>query len=371
VLAWVGGLAVLIGVAFLFAVAVSRGWIGEGTRTLLAGAGSAGLLGLGVWLHEHRGRSDAALAAVATGISALFVTVTVAAQVYELVPAPLALAMALAVGSLATGLALRWESRGIAALGILGGLVSPVLSGAPPELGTMAILFAAAGSAVGVLLHQRWDWLSFGVFLITVPQWVSFLFQGPSVPAALAVLIGFGAIGAGAAAGYELRVKADSLRLSSAFLLGLNAVVLAVAGWLAAAELGDESLGRIWLGGIAAAHLAIGLVSNRSGRASRDFGLLSLTIGVVLADVAFALAVEGPARAVGFAGAGVLFAALVRRSGRASTEDALRALGLGTHVTLGLLQALVSDAPPSLLTDGGLPAAGAAVSLVAVASGRR
>src|SRR5688572_70430 len=36
VLAWTGGLAVLVGIALLLAIAVSNGWIGEGTRTLLA-----------------------------------------------------------------------------------------------------------------------------------------------------------------------------------------------------------------------------------------------------------------------------------------------------------------------------------------------
>lgn len=138
VLAWVGGLAVLIGLAFLFAVGVSRGWIGEDARTLLAGSGSAALLALGIWLHERRGRTDAALAAVATGISALFITVTVGAQVYGVLPAPVALGLALAVGPLATSLAVRWEARGIAALGIAGGLVSPVLAGAPSNAGTMA-----------------------------------------------------------------------------------------------------------------------------------------------------------------------------------------------------------------------------------------
>lgn len=131
VLAWLGGLAVLIGVAFLFAVAVSRGWIGYGARTLIAGAGSTALLGLGIWLHENRGRTEAAVAAVATGVSALFVTLTVGAQVYELLPAAVALLMALGVGGIATALALRWESRGIAALGIVGGLLAPVLAGAP------------------------------------------------------------------------------------------------------------------------------------------------------------------------------------------------------------------------------------------------
>src|SRR4051812_48414764 len=37
VLAWVGGLAVTLGVIFLLAIGVSRGWIGEVERTLLAG----------------------------------------------------------------------------------------------------------------------------------------------------------------------------------------------------------------------------------------------------------------------------------------------------------------------------------------------
>ncbi len=369
VLAWVGGLAVLIGVAFLFAVAVSQGWIGEGMRTLLAGAGSTVLLGLGIWLHEHRGRTDAALAAVATGVSALFVTVTVAAQVYELFPAVIGLILALGVGSLATGLAVRWEARGIAALGLLGGLFSPVLAGAPPELGTMAILFVAAGCAVAVLLHQRWEFLSFGVFLIAVPQWVAFVFGGPSVVEAVLVLVAFGAVGAAAAVGHELRSGAQTLRTSSAFLLALNAIVLAVAGWFALAELDQETGGRLWLAVLAVAHMAIGMVTIRSVRGSRDFALLALTLGVVVADVAFALAVSGPGRAVGFAAAGVLFAALVRRRGIAAGDASLTTLGLGVHVALGLLQALIGEAPLELVGQGGSPGSGAAASLVAVAAG--
>src|SRR4051812_19964212 len=61
VLAWLGGTAVVAGLAFLLTVAVSRGWLGEGARTALAGALSLGLLGCGVRLRERRGRNDAAL----------------------------------------------------------------------------------------------------------------------------------------------------------------------------------------------------------------------------------------------------------------------------------------------------------------------
>ena len=378
VLAWVGGLAVLIGIAFLFAVGVSRGWIGEGARTLIAGAGSAALLVLGVWLHEQRGRTEAALAAVATGISALFVTLTVGTEVYGVLPAPVALGLALVVGAVAPSLAVRWEARGIAALGILGALFAPWLAGASSDGGTMAILLIAAGSAVGVLLHQRWDWLSFGVFLITVPQWVGFLLEDPPAYAVIAVLSGFGLLGAAAAVGYELRAAAAAIRPSSAFLLSLNAVLLAAAGWIALSADGDETLAKLWLATLASVHIGIGLWTTRSRVTSHAFGLLALVLGAVLADVAFAAFVEGPARALGWAGAGVMFAALIRhaRSDRCGSstaplspkDEALTALGIGVHVTLALLQAITSDARPELLDDGGVVGFGAAISLAGVAA---
>ncbi len=369
VLAWVGGLAVLIGVAFLFAVAVSSGWIGEGARTLIAGTGAASLLLLGIWLHERHGHMDAALAAVATGISALFVTLTVGAQVYEVLPAPLALLGALAVGAVATAVAVRWESKGIGALGILGGLVSPVLAGAPAEIGTMAILLVAAASAVGVLLRQRWEWLACGVFLVTVPQWALYLADGQPALDIVAVLTGFGLLGAAAAAGYELRIRAQKVSLSSAFLLCLNATVLAAGGWIALSTGGHHKIAMAWLVGLAVSHVAIGLWGTRSACTSHAFGLLALVLGAVLADIAFALIVDGPARAIGWVGAGVMLAALAHRGRLSQSDEALAALGLGVHVSLALMQAVGSDAPLGLLGAEGPIGIGAAISLGSVAAG--
>jgi uncharacterized membrane protein len=368
VLAWVGGLAVLLGIVFLFAVAVSSGWIGEGARTLLGGAGSAALLTLGIWLHERRGRTDAALAAVAAGMSGLFVTLTVGAQVYEVLPPLAALALAIGVGALATALALRWEAEGIAALGILGALLSPALAGAPYDLLTMAILLVAASSAVGVLLGQRWEWLSLGVFVVTVPQWAAYLVHAQSAPEALCVLAGFGAIGVAAAAGYELRASASKLGHHSAFLLCLNAIVVSVAGYAVCTKLGHESIATAWLWAAAATHMAVGLVAGRREAGVHDFGLVALTIGTLLADAAFALTVDGPLRTVGFAGAGVAFAALVRSRNMGRADEALMTLGLGVHLTLALMQTLMVDAPPGDLFGGGLSAA-AGASLLALAAG--
>src|SRR4051794_6375783 len=55
VLAWAGGVAVLLGIVLLFAIAVSRGWIGEGARTLMGAVGAFALGAVGIWLEEQGG----------------------------------------------------------------------------------------------------------------------------------------------------------------------------------------------------------------------------------------------------------------------------------------------------------------------------
>src|SRR4051794_10549062 len=126
-LAWLGGAAVLAGLAFLLTVAISRGWLGEGARTALAGLLSGGLLATGFRLRERRGRNDGALAAAAAGIAGAFATVVVAGEVYSLVPAWAALVAAPAVGGLATALAVRWRAQVIGWIGLLGALLAPIV----------------------------------------------------------------------------------------------------------------------------------------------------------------------------------------------------------------------------------------------------
>src|SRR5207244_4400080 len=55
VLAWLGGSAVVLGAVFFLVMAVSRGWIDEPTRVVLAFLGSTVLLGVALWLHERKG----------------------------------------------------------------------------------------------------------------------------------------------------------------------------------------------------------------------------------------------------------------------------------------------------------------------------
>jgi uncharacterized membrane protein len=352
ILALIGAIAVVLAGAFFFALAVSHGWIGESGRTCLAAIVSAALLALGVWLHERRGRTYASLSITGAALACCFLTVTVAAEVYELIPASLALGLGMLVGATGTVLAVRWSAVPIGAVGIVGALLSPVLAGAPQTATTLALLFVANAAAVSVLLWQRWDWLGFACFLVAGPQWVAWLFDQSSAAGSLLVLVAFGALGVGAAIGFELRVPSSRLRASSAFLLALNALTLAAAGWFALTGDGERTMAELWLCFLAVAHLGVGFAGARLARVSQDIALLALVIGVVLADIAFSLIVSGAAIAIGYAAASVLFALLLRSRQRGTNIEALVSLGLGGHIVLALVHVLAFDAPPRALFGG-------------------
>ncbi len=366
VLAWVGGTAVIVGLALLFALGVSNGWIGEAERCLIAAAGCAVLLGLGVRLHERSGRSQAARAAVATGLAGLFLTLTVATSYYELVPAAIGIGLAAAVGALAVALAIRWAAPVVAGLGIVGALLSPVLASVPFETSGLWFLAVASAAAIAVLVWQRWSWLSVCVALVATPQWLGWLGADRAVSATLLVLVVFGVLQVVAAVGTVLRAPDDGLPILPAVLLSVNALVLGVAGWFAIFDVSGRPSAVAWLAGLAAGHLALGVAARRTPRLVTDLGVLGLTLGVLLADVAFVLATDGVAHVWGFAAGAVAFAGLTRLARDATRDTAAAASGLGLHVALAVATATPALEAQTLLT-GGTPTGGAVAMLAALA----
>jgi len=368
VLAWVGGLAVLVGVVLLLAYGVSQGWIGEVERTLMAAAGSLALLGVGIWIRERGGRIEAALAAAAAGLAALFTTVTVATQLYELFPAPAGIALATVTAAAATVLAVRWRSQVIAALGILGALLAPVLTDAPTSAGTVAFVFVALASAAGVLLWQRWTWLGPAAFVISAPQWIAWTVDDASTPGALVALVAFGLLNAALAIGFELRVPREQLKPTSAFLLVFGVLALALTGWFAFDTNGDEAVAKAWLVGLAVVHLGIGLAAGRLERVTRDLRLLVLVLGVVVGDVAFALLADGPVLSIGWTLGSVGLAALTGLPRMRRPDATVARVGLGVHLCLALVHALVVDAPPESVS-GATDTVTVILTLSAIAAG--
>ncbi len=358
VLAWVGGLATLLGIVFLAGIALERGWIDEPMRIVFGFLSSTSLLLAGFWLHERKGQTEAALAAMGSGLAGLFATLLVGTQVYDLIPSYLGLACAALVGVVGVVIAVRWESAIVAAIGILGGLSAPALVGTGTSGLSLAFMAIALTTAVGVLLWQRWNWLSLGAFLVSAPQllvWVS-ANQDEHLPVALGVLIGFWVLYLLAAIGYELRTRTpDRLPIPSLFVLLADVVLIAAAGYFALEQTGHPNAAAAWLLGMAAGHILLGALGLRQPL-NPEIGSLLIAVGMGLSALGFADALDGPVLAVGWAMQAAVLAYMATRTSKepgllgSSSQRLLAAAGASLGLALG--HVLLFEAPPDAIALG-------------------
>src|SRR5256884_5766160 len=232
VLAWLGSSAVALGAVFFLVMAISRGWIDEPTRVVLAFLGSTVLLWVALWLHERKGQTEASLALAAASIASLYASLVVGTVVYGLIPDAAGFAIAGLVGAVAAAIAVSWPSHVVGGIGILGALLAPVLVDAGTSSASLAFMAVALVAAVAVLVWQRWPWLAFGSFVVGVPQLLDWMdHERYRVVLALAVLALFWALYVVAALAHEVRAPKPTLRVSSAILLFADVVLVAGAGW--------------------------------------------------------------------------------------------------------------------------------------------
>jgi len=365
VLAWVGGVAVVLAAVFFLVMAVHNGWIDEPTRVLLAFLGSTALLGVSVWLHERKGPAQAARAAASAAFAALYASDTAATAVYHLVPTGVGLALAGLTGIAAAIVAVRWSSPEIAGIGIVGALLAPVLVDAGTSTASLVFMTLALAGAVGVLLWRRWSWLAVLAYAVSAPQAAAWLLdeRDDRLWLALAVTGLFWALYVVAAIGYEVRVPTAKLRLSSASLLFANASLTAVAGWAMLHDAGNGFGATAWVLAVAAAHVALAAACLR-GRVSREICAFVAAVGAALAAVGLALALDGPALVAGWTAEGVLLAWLTRKTG-----DGRASVGAVVFLGLAAVHTLALEAPPSALAYGLDSVSRAVVALVVVTAG--
>jgi uncharacterized membrane protein len=346
VLAWVGGLAIFVGVIFFLAIAVDRGWIGVEARVALAFLGSTALLAVGLFLYERRDQTDAAVAAVATALGALYASLTYATSVQDVVGRESGLVVAGLIGVVGATIAIRWRSQFVAALGILGALAAPVLVSSDTSTLALAFMVIALNATVAVLVWQRWGWLAIGAFLISAPQLAAWAVDEDRLALPLAVLALNWCLFVAAAIGYELRVPTSALRASSASVLLVNAGFTVALGWYLIDDRGSSTGGTAWVLGLTVAHIVLGGLSFRE-RMSSEIAALLVALGVGLSGVTLALALDGPALVVGWSAEAAILAWVVRRTGEQ------RALAFScAFLVLAALHVLGEEAPPDALIDG-------------------
>ena len=363
VLALVGGVAVLLGLLFFLTLAIKNGLIGESARVLLAAAGSLGLVAGGIWLHERQGQTDASRAAIGVGIAGLFATITTATQVYGFIDPGPGLIVAGLVGAGAVALAIHLDSRLLAGLGIVGSLAAPILVDAPASGSTLIFVVIALLASAAVVLWRKWSWLSAAAFLVSLPQlivWVDANEQ--SVTAVLGVLTFFWLVNLVAAIGFDVRIKATTLHVSSVGLALAAAATASATGWIVLHRQGHHGGEDLWIVALAFGHLAIGVLLRRRGVAT-DIALAVMGIGAILAAIATALILDGPSLVVALCAEAGLLAWISAKS-----SERIGSLLAFAYFGAAIAHALAVEAPLDALSDGIRSLPDAAIALLVIAA---
>src|SRR5579863_836385 len=122
----IGVITLVLGIGFFFKWAVDNEWIGPRGRVELGVL--AGLAALGVAHYLWRkGQQIFAQGITGVGIAILYLAIYAAFGFYELIPQGFAFGCMFVATLLACALALRYDAIAIAALGLLGGYLTPVL----------------------------------------------------------------------------------------------------------------------------------------------------------------------------------------------------------------------------------------------------
>ena len=358
-LAIAGGAVTLLGVVLLFALAVNRGWIGPWQRCGIGAIASALLFVGGIWLRRRYGETYSSLAAVGAGIGGAYATLLAAAALYDLLPSVLALVVAGAISAVALVTAIAWSAQLVAALGLVGAMLVPLVVLIDRDLtvlGTsfVAIMLVAAGI---VALWRRWSWLLVAAVIASGGQIVGLVWQSaPGSASVIALAAIFWLVYLGIAIARDLRTG-SALEPLAASLVPLSATF---AGSSAVHLFGHPAEGFALL--VVAATYGAAASAFLACRSRRDLSSLLWAVALAVAAVSAADLVSGSVLAVAWAAEAALLGWLAVR-----IREPRFQLGALSYLALAAIHAVAIDAPlRRLFVVSDHPAAGA-LSVVAAA----
>jgi uncharacterized membrane protein len=173
---WLGAAALVIGAALFLKLAIDEGWLGPVARLSLGAAGGAALLVGGRVAHraEMRPLSQGLFGA---GLGVLYVVTFIAFSTHGLIARELAFGAMVGITVAGGALALRHDAQAVAALALIGGLITPIAvssgSGGREalcmylvviDLGALVIAFVRGWRAIE-LTAMVGTWVLFGGWL--------------------------------------------------------------------------------------------------------------------------------------------------------------------------------------------------------------
>jgi hypothetical protein len=353
-LIWVGGIALVVAAVFLIRFTIDIGLIGPELRMAAAALFGLILLGLGEWARGSKRLADdprIAQALVGAGLAVLYATVYGSHILYGFIGINAASALMLAITALALGLSLR-HGIGTAALGLIGGFLTPWLVG-DPDAGALPLLayLALLDVAVFAIAWRRgWGWLA-GVAVLLSFAWTGYLLFGPA-PDAIAG--GWFAVVLGIVAAM-LRPAGTSLTwIQPMGIAAIQVTILAArgdvgtAGWLAYAVIAVASVAVTRIKGhppfIAMLVLGLGLLLLPVRKLFFDeSGLVSAAVGMTLLFGAVAMAALDLVPSDALSIAWLVLAIAFIAAGMGLHNFALRVAGL-VLLTVTVLKLFLIDA---------------------------
>ncbi len=167
VVAKIGVIVLFFGLAFLLKYAADQALLPISVRLTLVGIGGLVLLGIGWYLRERH--TGYALVLQGGGIGLTYLTLYAAFRLYGLLPAGVTMGLMLLIVAAAAVLAVAQDARSIAALGIIGGFLAPILAGS--DSGRHVDLFSyylvLDFGIVFVAWRKAWRELNLLAFLFT------------------------------------------------------------------------------------------------------------------------------------------------------------------------------------------------------------
>ena len=122
----IGVITLVLGIAFFFKWAVDNQWIGPAGRVELGVLAGFAAIGIADYLWR-KGQQVFAQGVTGAGVAILYLAIYAAFGFYQLVPQAFAFVCMFVATLLACALALRYNAIAIAALGLLGGYLTPLL----------------------------------------------------------------------------------------------------------------------------------------------------------------------------------------------------------------------------------------------------
>lgn len=158
----VGIVITVLAVGYFLKYSFDRNWVGPAGRVSLAYSAGIAMLATGEVL-RRRGFDQFGLYLIGGSVAVLYFACYAAFEIYNLLSQPIAFALMVMVTFFAGLLALLYDTKWLAVLGIVGGFMTPVVlsTGTDNQIALMTYMVILNGGILAIALFRRWHLLNY------------------------------------------------------------------------------------------------------------------------------------------------------------------------------------------------------------------